>query len=397
MKFYGKEEFVIEQLRIPCAVYRGGTSRGLFFHLKDLPESEELRAHIFWSGIGAPEETQVNGLGGGSSHTSKIVIISPSEQPGVHVNYTFIQAGTKGYVLDAKGTCGNLMAAVGAFAIDENLVHPKDSDPVTVHVYNTNINKHLKITVPVQNGEAKVKGDFIMPGITNPGAKITVDILQPGGGKTGKTLPLGSSHIIRTGQYSGEASLVDIVNPFVYISAEELGLSGTESIQELSANVELLEQLNEIRDQACVDAGLAQTLEQAKQGCPAVPKVALVAKPKDYITTSGRMVSKSEVDVVARMLSMGKFHKTFAVSGLLNLAAAVLLQGTIPNLVAGKELQDQIKPGKVMKIRIGHADGIAEIRVTLTTDLMNVESVGLERTARKIMTGNLYVPTLTNI
>ncbi|WP_210023421.1 PrpF domain-containing protein [Paenibacillus sp. PvP091] len=387
----------MEQLHVPCAVYRGGTSRGLFFHQKDLPDDEELKAHIFLTGIGAPDETQVNGLGGGSSHTSKIVIISPSDQPGAHVNYTFVQAGTKGYVLDDKGTCGNLMAAVGAFAIDEHLVNPaEDLDRVTVHVYNTNINKHLQIKVPVQDGAAKVKGDFAMPGVTNPGAKITVDIMQPGGGKTGTTLPLGSCHTIQAGGYSDTASLVDIVNPFVYISADKLGLSGTEGIQELSANTVLIDQLNHIRDQACIDARLALTLEQARKECPAIPKIAIVGKPQDYVTTSGRIISKSEVDVVARMLSMGKFHKTFAVSGLLNLAAAVLLQGTIPNLVAGKELQDHINPGKVIKIRIGHADGIAEIRVVLTPDLMDVESVGLERTARRIMTGQLYVPSLTH-
>lgn len=177
----------MDQFTVPCTVYRGGTSRGIFFHKKDLPVDLENQIHIFLYGIGAGDLTQVNGLGGGNSHTSKVAIISPCERAGIDINYEFVQVGIEQEIVDFKGTCGNLMAAVGAFAVDEGLVERRE--PITnVKVYNTNINKVLSINVPVIDDQAQVQGNYQMAGLSKKGAKITIDILEPGGGIVGQTL-----------------------------------------------------------------------------------------------------------------------------------------------------------------------------------------------------------------
>src|SRR5690625_3752921 len=188
------------QITVPCVVYRGGTSRGLFFHEGDLPKEEVLREKIFLKGIGAEDHSHVNGLGGGSSHTSKVVIIDRSEHPNADVNYTFVQLGIGSTIIDYEGTCGNLMAAVGAFAVDEGMVDlAGETESIIVKVWNTNINKYLKIKVPLENGKAKVTGKYHLPGISDSGAKITVDIENPGGGKTGKTMPLSPENTLLLG------------------------------------------------------------------------------------------------------------------------------------------------------------------------------------------------------
>jgi hypothetical protein len=375
------------QYSIPCVVYRGGTSRGLFFHKKDLPRDTEERNRIFLHGIDAYNPSQVNGLGSGTSHTSKAVVVSPSEVEGADVDYTFYQIGIGEELVDDTGTCGNLMAAVGPFAVDEGLfsVDPAQ-DVAVVHVYNTNIGKIIRLKVPVVNGKARVSGDYHMPGLVRPGAKIVVDLLKPGGGKTGKTLPLGARYAICTERKEYAVSFVDVVNPFVFLAGHDLGLSGTEPLSELAANEPLLKELNQIRDRMTVAAEMAESEQEAKTRSQAVPKIAAVFEPRDYVTTSGRPVKKEEVDIVARMVSMGKFHRTFAGSGLYCLAAAAVLPGTIPNQLAGSEGES------LRTIRIGHPDGVAEIRVALTGDRTDIASVGLDRTARRIMKGDLFIP-----
>ncbi|MFS0645120.1 PrpF domain-containing protein [Siminovitchia sp. 179-K 8D1 HS] len=374
------------QWTVPCSVYRGGTSRGLFFHEKDLPKSD-LKNRIFFSGIDAYNPSQINGLGSGTSHTSKVIVVSNPSVKGVDIDYTFYQIGIAEEIVDAEGTCGNLMAAVGAFAVDEGLAGAREKDgQVTVRAYNRNIGKIIRIKVPVEEGQAKVTGDFLMPGVVTKGAKITVDILSPGGGKTGKTLPAGRKTEIEVHGKNYEVSFVDIVNPFVYVSADVFGLRGSESNHEAAQRIDLLSELEEIRVHAAIAAGMAKTIDEARN-IPSIPKIALIGKPHMYATTSGITIYKDEVDIVAKMVSMNRFHRTFAGSGLYNLAASVLLHGTIPNQHAFKE------NGRFeQKIRIGHPEGIAEVRVQLTGDGTDVTFVGLERTARRIMKGALFIP-----
>lgn len=379
----------ISQFSVPCSVYRGGTSRGLFFLKEHLPEDDEVQKKIFLSGVDAYNLSQIDGLGSGTSHTSKAVIISRSSFDDVDVDYTFMQVGIGEEVLDDKGTCGNLMVAVGAFAVDEGLVEAAPSDHyVLVKVFNTNIQKRIEIKVPVENGKAKTNGDYFMPGVTRPGAKNIVDIISPGGGKTGRTLPLDAIFSVRTKTATYQVSFIDIVNPFVFVSSQSFGLTGKEQNSELSTNASLMEELDTIRNEVTVAAGLAQNTEQARIVSPAIPKIGLVAEPQDYMTTSGNRVKKEEIDIVARAVSMGRLHRTFPASGLYNLAAAVLLPNTIPNQLSTKKSSD-----KAQKVRIGHPDGVVDIRVYLTDDGHDVASVGLERTARRIIKGDLFIPS----
>jgi 2-methylaconitate cis-trans-isomerase PrpF len=377
----------MSQYSVPCVVYRGGTSRGLFFHKRELPNNLEQRNQIFLNGIDAYNPSQVNGLGSGTSHTSKVVVISPSSVEGVDVDYTFYQVGIGQEFVDDSGTCGNLMAAVGPFAVDEGLVQVDSSqDYAVVNVFNTNIGKKIKLQVPVVSGKAKVHGDYYMSGVVKPGARIIVDLLQPGGGKTGKTLPLEARASVGTSVKDYEASFVDVVNPLIFLASSQFGLKGSELLTELSSNVSLLEELDTIRNRMAVTARMAETEEEASSKSPSVPKIGIVAEPQDYIATSGKSIKKEEIDIVARMISMGKFHRTFAGSGLYCLAAAAMLPGTVPNQFLKRN--DRLE----QTIRIGHPDGIVEIRVSLTEDGNDIASVGLDRTARRIMKGDLFIP-----
>ncbi|WP_209125074.1 PrpF domain-containing protein [Alkalihalobacillus sp. BA299] len=378
----------MSQYSIPCVVYRGGTSRGLFFHKKDLPIEIEKQKEIFLSGIDAWNPSQIDGLGSGTSHTSKVVVISPPSVEGADVDYTFYQIGIGEQIVDDKGTCGNLMAAVGAFAIDEGLVGVELSqDYAQVNAFNTNIGKMLRLKVPVVKSKAKVNGQYYLSGLVNPGAKLFIDILSPGGGKTGKTLPLGPETKISVKGKEYLVSFVDIVNPCVFIAAEDLGITGIEKNDDISKNESILKRLEAIRLEIAILAGMSKTKEDAMHS-PSIPKIALVAKPQDYVTSSGKKIKESEVDIVAKMVSMGRFHRTFAGSGLYNLAAAVLLSRTIPNHFLQKCSSN--KDSQV--IRIGHPEGIVEVRVAMTKGDQDVDFVGLDRTARRIMKGVIYIP-----
>jgi 2-methylaconitate cis-trans-isomerase PrpF len=377
----------LSQFSVKCAVYRGGTSRGLFFHEKDLPQDYQSKKKIFLTGIDAYNKSQINGLGSGTSHTSKVVVVSPPTVSGASVDYTFYQIGIGEEIIDDQGTCGNLMAAVGAFAVDEGLVQIDPLKEYTdVLVFNTNIQKMIKIKVPVAGGQAKVSGDYFMPGVNQSGARFFLEILCPGGGKTGQTLPLGVQSSIDTIDGHFDASFVDVVNPFVFVSSRSFGIKGTELNSDLSQNIQLLNKLEEIRCKMAIASGMAETVEMAKLK-PAVPKVALVAEPQDYITSSGILIKKEEVDIVGKMISMGRFHRTFAASGLFNLASAALLPGTVPNLFFRKSNED-----RKQIVRIGHPEGVTQVCVSLTEDNKDVAYVGIERTARRIIKGDLFVP-----
>ncbi|MCZ2260523.1 PrpF domain-containing protein [Sporosarcina sp. G11-34] len=385
----------MSQFSVPCAVYRGGTSRGLFFSETDLPKDKKGRQKIFLNGLDAYNLSQVNGLGSGTSHTSKVVVIKPPSVEGAHVDYTFYQIGIGEEVIDANGTCGNLMAAVGAYAIDEGLVSIRSQGKesfvpcegyFTVTAFNTNIGKLIRLKVPTINGKSKVNGTYEMSGMKLPGAKYVVDILAPGGGKLGSTLPLGTTCelIIKEKQFN--VSVIDIVNPFVYLTAESIGVDEKKLFTDLSDDNKLLDLLELVRCEMSVQTGLTKSITEAVDA-PAIPKIAIVSAPEDYVTTSGTEIMKDEVDIIAKMVSMGKFHRTFAGSGLYNLAAAALIPGTIPNNCSGfkADIGERV-------VRIGHPDGIAQVRVRLTADGEDIEYVGLDRTARRIIAGNLYIP-----
>ncbi len=231
-----------------------------FFHKKDLPSDRQEMYRIFLEAIDAYNLSQIDGLGSGTSHTSKVVVISPSELEDVDVDYTFYQIGIGKEIVDDNGTCGNLMAAVGAFAVNERLIE-SSGEGVAVRAFNTNIGKMIEIEVPVEAHAAKVNGSFKMPGVVRPGAKYTVSILNPGGGKTGKTLPLGSVYHEKDWVYS----FVDLVNPFVYLETSAFNLDGTETKDEISSNEELLASLEAVRAEAAVASEMEETVADASK------------------------------------------------------------------------------------------------------------------------------------
>lgn len=380
----------MSQFKVPCVIYRGGTSRGIFFHRKDLPEDKALQEHVFLRAIGAEDASHVDGLGGGSSHTSKVVIINKSDQEGVDVDYTFIQLGIGSNVIDYEGTCGNLMAAVGAFAVDEGLVDFSGQEHrVNVRVWNTNIERYLEIKVPIKNKRAKVAGMYAMPGIYHPGAKYTVRIGRPGGGKTGSTLPLGAVTPLELESKSYELSFCDLVNPFVYVKASALDLSGTELNEDVMKQAATMDRLEQIRAYAAVESQLASSVQEATEKSQAIPKVAYVSEPKDYYTSKGTLVKKEDYDILARMVSMGNMHRTFAVSGLLNIAGACMLKGTIPYKLCQRD-----RSNNEGRIRIGHPEGVISVQVKKESQGEAIEYVELERTVRRIMSGDLLIPKL---
>ena len=214
------------QMRVKASVYRGGTSRGVFFHSDDLPKEKEEQHRIFLNVMDSVNNNQINGLGSGTSHTSKVVVMSPPTVESVHMDYTFYQIGFEHGHVDAHGTCGNLMGAVGAYVVDEGYVDiPEGATSVEVRVFNTNINRVIAMTVPVENGEYAVVGDYDMAGVKQKGGRIEVKMMHPGGSKLGSTMPLGPVHSLQVGNETYEVSVVDIVNPFVYVRAKDLGLT----------------------------------------------------------------------------------------------------------------------------------------------------------------------------
>lgn len=378
----------MSQFSVPCSVYRGGTSRGLFFQKKDLPEDEAERNRIFLEGIDSYNPSQVNGLGGTTSSTSKVCVVSPSSRPGVDADWTFYQLGVAEPVVDQKGTCGNLMAAVGAFAVDEGLVKTAALDGYAeVHVYNTNIKQMLRMEIPVTGGKAKVSGDYMMPGVVKPGAKIKVSIVGPGGEMTGKLLTLGLTGNVKTEKADYVFTFCDLINPCIFVPADAFGFTGSEAASEVSADAGAIAELNLIRDRVAVMAGMAEDELDARKNKPNVPKIAMIAPSQDYVTTSGELVKKEDVDILTKVVSMGKLHRTSPASCLYNLAAVSLIEGTVPNRIAGFG-------GGVREkmVRIGHAEGVVEVKAALNDDMRSVAGVGMERTARRIMKGDLYIP-----
>ena len=376
------------QFSIPCSVYRGGTSRGLFFLKSDLPADTRQRNRVFLTGIDGLNPSQVDGLGGATSSTSKVCVLAPSERPGVDADWTFFQLGVGAEVVDEKGTCGNLMAAAGAFAVDSGLVKVSPgASHAAVMVYSTNIKKVIRIDVPLAGECARASGGFRMPGIVRPGALVKLSIRNPGGEKTGTIQPLGPLCALKDGDRDVEATLTDMINPFLFVAASDFGLTGGEPSAAISGDGALMARLNAVRDRAAVAAGMAGDPEDAAKNSPAVPKIAMVAPARGYMTLSGTEVRAEDADILVKVLSMGMLHRTSPASGLYNLAAACLMKGTLPARLAGLP-----EGGRSRLVRIGHPDGVAEVRVDLSEDGARIEGVGLERTARRIMKGELYVP-----
>jgi len=370
--------------RIPAVFYRGGTSKAVVFHARDLPSDPSMRDKIFLHVMGSPDpyKRQLDGMGGGLSSLSKVVIVEPSTRSGIDVDYTFAQVAVDRAVVDYDSMCGNMSACVGPFAIDEGLVAvaPAASE-ASVSVFNTNTQKHYTMQVPVANGSAVECGEFSIPGVSTTGAKIRLDYADPGGAVTGRTLPAGDP--VTKLEIDGvfiEASLVDVSNPVVFIRASDVGKNATELPQDLDADEVFMQRVEMIRRAAAVAMGLADTREAASLSAP---KMAIVAPPDDFSALDGQRHQATDFDIAVRIVSMGNVHRAITLTGAMCVAAAVRIPGTIPNRVACHR----------DSTLIGNPSGLLPVQAEVETAAsINVVSTTTWRTQRRIMEGSVLVP-----
>ena len=375
-------------MKIPCAIYRGGTSKPIFFLEKDLPRDSKLRDHLVLDAFGSPDMRQIDGLGGADPLTSKVAYIGPPTIPNTDINYTFGYVGIVQPVIDYTGNCGNTSAAVGPFALLRGLIEPKE--PVTkVRIYNTNTKKVIMAEFPVRDGEFLSEGNFRIDGVPGNGSKILLDFIDSGGSVTGKLLPTGKvkEEIKFPTLGALTVSMVDAANPFVFVRAADLGIRGNETVDEITGNSELLRKCEEIRSVVAEIMGIAKK-EEATEKSPGVPKIAFVSPPAAYQTPKGK-VEAAEVDIVARMTALQKLHKAYAVTGAVCLGAAAKIEGTIVN-----EIYRQAQPSNPPAVRIGHPSGTihVEMEVDKKNGHIRLTKSALARTARLLMDGFVYVP-----
>lgn len=376
-----------EMERLRCAIVRGGTSKAVFIMQNELPQDPDERDGVIRAIYGSPDVRQIDGLGGADVLTSKLAIISPASRPDADVDYTFGQVSFETEFIDYGGNCGNVASAVGPFAIDEGLV--KAVEPITtVRIHLTNSGNILVAKVPVKNGKAMVEGECIIDGCPGSGAKITLDWSDVVGGVTGQLLPTGNAKdVIVVDAVEYTVSIVDAGNPVVFIKADSLHLTGTESPSEIETNKALMEKIEKIRGQAAVLCGMVGAASDAKTQSPYAPFFAIVSPPATYISLSGAEVKAEEVDIVSRLLFMLKMHKTYPVTGTVATGAAVRVTGSI----AWEVLRPEAKARTF--VNIGHPGGVipVETEAIHVNGRIKVTRLGVYRTARRIMDGYVYV------
>jgi 2-methylaconitate cis-trans-isomerase PrpF len=378
------------QNRIPAVLMRGGTSKGLFFHANHLPSDPNARDAMLLAAYGSPDPNrrQIDGVGGAVSTTSKVAIISPSASPDYDVVYNFGQVSIDRPLVDFKGNCGNISSAVGPFAVDEGLIAA--TEPITrVRIHQINTDKLIVAEVPVKDGRFDEAGDYEIAGVPGSGSKIILRFSDPGGSLTGKLFPTGNvkDNLDVPGMDNIELTIIDAANPVVLVPAAALDLEGTE-IEKIDTDETIKAYLERIRSAVAVKIGLAQTIEEATQRSQAVPKIAWVSAPKSYQTLGGKAVDVAEIDLVARMMSMGTLHKSYAVSGAVATAGAAAIPGTVVHDLMSPEA------GKKEIMRLGHPGGIIEVGAVVeeAEGVFNYKEAILGRTARRLMEGHVLVP-----
>jgi 2-methylaconitate cis-trans-isomerase PrpF len=375
----------VSQDLVPAVFMRGGTSKGLFFHQRDLPADPAVRDALLLAALGSPDPygRQLDGMGGGISSLSKAAIIGPPTRPEADVDYTFAQVAVDVPVVDYGANCGNLSAAVGPFAVDEGLCRPADGTAL-VRIHNTNTRKIIHARFPVQDGRAVVRGDLAVPGVPGTGAPIRLDFLDPAGSRTAGLLPTGRPvDELRLGARAVRASLVDAANPVVIVAAADLGLRGVERPEELDADTAAMAMLDQVRRAGGVLMGLGPTPDAVPL---ANPKVAVVSPPRSFRSLAGEPVAPHTHDLCVRILSMERTHRAVTVTGALCLAVAVRVPGTIPWEIAGATAGE---------LRLGNPSGVILVDAVMEQrdSVAHPVSAALLRTARRLMQGAVAVPS----
>lgn len=385
----------VAQISIPATYMRGGTSKGVFFTLRDLPEAAqvpgEARDKLLMRVIGSPDpyEKQIDGMGGATSSTSKTVILSKSESPDHDVDYLFGQVSIDKPFVDWSGNCGNLSAAVGPYAIANGLVDPAnvpENGMAEVRIWQVNISKTIVAHVPMVNGHVQETGDFELDGVTFPAAEIPVAFMDPADGE-GAIFPTGNlvDDLDVPGVGVLKATLINAGIPTVFVNAQDIGYTGCELQEAINSDAKALAMFETIRAHGAVKMGLIQHVDEAANR-QHTPKVAFVAPPASYTASSGKPVSAENIDLVVRALSMGKLHHAMMGTAAVAIGAAAAIQGTLVNLAAGGEERDAVT--------FGHPSGSLRVgaKASLVSGRWQIDQAVMSRSARVLMEGNVRIP-----
>jgi probable AcnD-accessory protein PrpF len=389
------------QIRIPATYIRGGTSKGVFFRLQDLPAVAQVpgaaRDKLLLRVIGSPDPygKQIDGMGAATSSTSKTVIVSKSTQAEHDVDYLFGQVSIDKAFVDWSGNCGNLSAAVGSFAISSGLLNASrvpQNGLCTVRIWQANIGKTIIAHVPVTNGEVQETGDFELDGVTFPAAEVQIEFLNPADegedGAGGSMFPTGN--LVDDLEVPGigvlKATLINAGIPTIFVNAEDIGYHGTELQDAINNDNAALDKFEKIRAYGAVRMGLIADIKEAANR-QHTPKVAFVAKPADYVSSSGKAVNASDVDLLVRALSMGKLHHAMMGTAAVAIGTAAAIPGTLVNLAAGG--------GARQAVRFGHPSGTLRVgaEAAQVDGDWTVNKAIMSRSARILMEGWVRIPS----
>ena len=389
----------VAQVKIPATYMRGGTSKGVFFRLQDLPASAQVpgkaRDALLMRVIGSPDPygKQIDGMGGATSSTSKTVILSKSSRPDHDVDYLFGQVSIDSAFVDWSGNCGNLSAAVGPFAISNGLVDPSrvpKNGVAIVRVWQANIGKTIIAHVPITDGTVQETGDFELDGVTFPAAEVQLEFMDPAAeeeGAGGAMFPTGNlvDDLEVPGVGTLKATMINAGIPTIFLNAEQIGRTGTELQDAINGDPKTLAMFETIRAHGAVRMGLIKHVDEAAKR-QHTPKVAFVAKPAEYVASSGKAVAASDVNLLVRALSMGKLHHAMMGTAAVAIGTAAAIPGTLVNLAAGGGARDAV--------RFGHPSGTLRVGAQATQEGGEwvVKKAIMSRSARVLMEGWVRVP-----
>ena len=385
----------VPQIKVPATYIRGGTSKGVFFSLKDLPESAqvagEARDNLLLRVIGSPDPygKQTDGMGGATSSTSKTVILSKSEQPEHDVDYLFGQVSIDKPFVDWSGNCGNLTAAVGSFAVSNGLVDASripENGIAVVRIWQANIHKTIIANVPMTNGEVQETGDFELDGVTFPAAEVKVEFVDPAAADSAM-FPTGNlvDDLVVADIGTLKATMINAGIPTIFLNADEIGYDATELQSDINSDPAALAKLESIRAHGAVQMGLIKTLEEAAAR-QHTPKVAFVAPAKQYTSSSGKTVTVNDIDLNVRAMSMGQLHHAMMGTAAVAISIASAIPGTLVNLAAGGGERDNV--------RFGHPSGTLKVggQASFENGQWTAKKAIMSRSARVLMEGNVRVP-----
>src|SRR5471030_2520460 len=387
------------QIKIPSTYMRGGTSKGVFFSLQDLPEAAQIpgpaRDALLLRVIGSPDpyDKQIDGMGGATSSTSKTVILSKSIKADHDVDYLFGQVSIDKPFIDWSGNCGNLSAAVGSFAISAGLVDasrvPRNGVAV-VRIWQVNIGKTIIAHVPITEGAVQETGDFELDGVTFPAAEVQLEFMDPAAeedGAGGAMFPTGQlvDELEVPGVGTFKATMINAGIPTIFVNAEDIGYTGTELQDAINGDPKALARFEAIRAHGALRMGLIGHIDEAAQR-QHTPKVAFVAKPADYVSASGKRVAAADVDLLVRAMSMGKLHHAMMGTAAVAIGTAAAIPGTLVNLAAGGGARDAV--------RFGHPSGTLRVgaQASQVDGEWRVAKAVMSRSARVLMEGWVRIP-----